>query len=277
MGRSISICSAGRAVGAHNRPAGVNRYNTFHLPKSSLLSIDILPLLKHCEAMSVSASLSTRDPLKTDLVYQALKDRIRSLRMQPGAPIRKEDVAAEFGVSRAPVNDAIARLAEEGLVDVFPQHGSFVAQLRADDVREGLFIRTALEIEATRRATALCDADLIADLQQNVAGQEAALAAGDLGLLYELDKAMHKLISAAVASPRAEKILDAARAPLDRMSQIVYPFEGRPETTVREHRTIVDAIASGDADFAAAAMKVHLNAFLVVVEAQLNTLDPDKT
>ncbi len=228
---------------------------------------------KHERGMPESLFMTTRDPLKTDRVYEALRHRIRMLELAPGSPIRKEDVAAEFGVSRAPVNDAIARLAEEGLVDVFPQHGSFVAALRADDVREGLFIRAALEIEATRRATALRDPLLIEALQQNIASQERALAAGDLQELYCLDQAMHEAISASVSSPRVEKILDAARAPLDRMSKIVYPFEGRPKTTVREHRAIVDAITSGDADFAASAMRVHLNAFLVAVEAQLAVLE----
>jgi GntR family transcriptional regulator, rspAB operon transcriptional repressor len=223
--------------------------------------------------MAETISMVTRDRLKTDRVYDALRYRIRTLELAPGSPIRKEEVAAEFGVSRAPVNDAIARLAEEGLVDVFPQHGSFVAALRAEDVREGLFIRTALEIEATRRATSLHDPLLIETLQHNIAGQEVALAAGDLQQLYKLDQAMHQAISAAVSSPRVEKILDAARAPLDRMSKIVYPFEGRPQTTVREHRAVVDAITSGDADFAASAMRVHLNAFLVAVETQLKTLE----
>jgi GntR family transcriptional regulator, rspAB operon transcriptional repressor len=223
--------------------------------------------------MSETEHQTARDPLKTDRVYEALRRRICTLEFEPGSPIRKDELAAEFGVSRAPVNDAIARLAEEGLVDVFPQHGSFVALLRADDVREGLFIRTALEVEAVQRTTALRDPELNAALLHNVTEQEAALAANDLDELYRLDKEMHKLISAAVSSPRTEKILDAARAPLDRMSQIVYPMEGRPETTVREHRAIVHAIASGDPHFAAAAMRAHLSAFVIVVEAQLKMLD----
>jgi GntR family transcriptional regulator, rspAB operon transcriptional repressor len=223
--------------------------------------------------MSASDPLPLRDPLKTDRVYEALRHRICTLELEPGSPIRKEEVAAEFGMSRAPVNDAIARLAEEGLVDVFPQHGSFVAQLRASDVREGLFIRIALEVEAIRRATELRDQALNMELQHNIEAQEAALEANDLDELYRLDQAMHKAISAAVSSPRTEKILDAARAPLDRMSQIVYPMEGRPQTTVREHRAIVDAICSGDPHFAAAAMRAHLSAFLTVVETQLETLE----
>ncbi len=223
--------------------------------------------------MSVQDTHTTRDPLKTDLLYNALRDRIRSLQLQPGTPIRKDELAMEFGVSRAPVNDAIARLSEEGLIDVFPQHGSFVAQLRSEDVREGLFIRMALEIEVVRRVAALSDAELIQNMQTNLEQQEAALTAGDLDALYRLDEAMHEMIFAAVAFPRAEKILEGARAPLDRMRQIIFPQEGRPQATVREHRAIVDAVASGDPEFAAAAMRMHLKSLLTAVEAQLGALE----
>src|SRR4051812_28590773 len=90
----------------------------------------------------------TQDQSKAERVYSALRRRIRELALPPGAPLRKEEIALEMGVSRAPVSEAIARLAEEALVDVFPQHGSFVSPIRAQDVLESLFIRTALEVEA---------------------------------------------------------------------------------------------------------------------------------
>src|SRR5215467_8589318 len=101
---------------------------------------------------------------KTDRVYDLLRRRIRELALPPGAPLRKEEIALELGVSRAPVSEAIARLAEEGLVEVFPQHGSFVEPIRASDVRESLFIRTALETEAMRRLAPVADAGLLAEL-----------------------------------------------------------------------------------------------------------------
>src|SRR5258708_30187899 len=100
---------------------------------------------------SVLAGVDFRDRSKCDRVYGDLRRRIRELALPPGAPLRKEEIAVSLGVSRAPVSEAIARLADEGLVDVFPQHGSFVAPIRAADVRESLFIRTALETEAMRR------------------------------------------------------------------------------------------------------------------------------
>ena len=99
---------------------------------------------------SVNSELS-----KTERVYQILRRRIRELELPPGSRLQKNDIADELGVSRAPVNEAIAKLSEEGLVDVFPQNGSFVAPIRPEDIRESMLIRTGLEVEAVRRITAM--------------------------------------------------------------------------------------------------------------------------
>src|SRR5258706_9802661 len=156
------------------------------------------------------------DQSKAERVYHDLRRRIRELTLPPGAPLRKEELALEMGVSRAPVSEAIARLADEALVDVFPQHGSFVAPIRAEDVRESLFIRTALEVEAIRRVTQMADPHVMAQLQENLAAQAAALSQGDLALFYDLDEGLHATIFASLQAPRALRLLDAARAPLDR-------------------------------------------------------------
>lgn len=212
---------------------------------------------------------STHEQSKAERVYHELRRRIRELTLPPGAPLRKEDIALEMGVSRAPVSEAIARLAEEALVEVFPQHGSFVAPIRAEDVRESLFIRTALEVEAIRRVTRMEDPVLLATLEENLAAQTAALDSGDLAVFYDLDEALHAAIFSALKAPRALRLLDAARAPLDRPRRIGLPEVGRPESTLAEHRRMVDAIASGDPEFAAAAMRAHLAMVAKSIEREL--------
>jgi DNA-binding GntR family transcriptional regulator len=195
---------------------------------------------------------------KTERVYETLRRRIRELLLPPGAPLRRDEIALELGVSRAPVSEAIARLADETLVDVYPQHGSFVAPIRSADVRESLFIRTGLEVEAARRAAQAADPALLAQLDANIADQAKALHAGDLSAFYDLDEALHAAIFATLEMPRAQRLLEAARAPLDRPRRLLLPEDGRPEATFAEHRRLVDAIRSGDAEFAGAAMRVHL-------------------
>jgi DNA-binding GntR family transcriptional regulator len=219
--------------------------------------------------MAPAPALDLREASKSERVYEHLRRRIRELALPPGAPLRKEEIALELGVSRAPVSEAIARLAEEGLVEVFPQHGSFVAPIRAADVRESLFIRTALETEALRRLAPIAGAALIADLDANLAGQAEALAAGDLPRFHDLDEALHARLFGAVESPRAARLLDAARAPLDRVRRLALPEPGRPEDTLAEHRRLVEAIRTRDPEFAAAAMRVHLARVAATVEREL--------
>ncbi|HVN00638.1 MAG TPA: GntR family transcriptional regulator [Caulobacteraceae bacterium] len=226
---------------------------------------------------SLSPTASPQDPSKAERVYRELRRRIRELALPPGAPLRKEEIALELGVSRAPVSEAITRLADEALVDIFPQHGSFVAPIRAEDVRESLFIRTALEVEGIRRVTLTADADLMARLEDNLAAQAAALQSGDLVLFYDLDEALHAAIFSALKAPRALRLLDAARAPLDRPRRIGLPEAGRPEATLAEHRRMVDAIASGDPEFAAAAMRAHLAMVARSVERELTQIETAQT
>lgn len=198
------------------------------------------------------------DDSKTERVYQDLRRRIRELEMQPGSQLRKNDIAHEYGVSRGPVNEAIARLAAEGLVDVFPQSGSFVAPLRLEDVRASLLIRTGLEVEAIRRVTPMADDSLIEELEKNLEEQAAALKKGNMARMHDLDEAFHATIMRAVKLPGAERLLDRARAILDRPRFHALPGKGRPKAIYIEHARIVDAIRTRDAELAGAAMRVHL-------------------
>ena len=220
-----------------------------------------------------AAAVDLREASKAERVYGSLRRRIRELSLPPGAPLRKEEIALELGVSRAPVSEAIARLAEEGLVEVFPQHGSFVAPIRAADVRESLFIRTALETEAARRLAPVADSALFAALDDNLAAQGEAIGEGDLARFSDLDEALHAAIFAATETPRALRLLDSARAPVDRMRRLALPGPGRPQDTLDEHRRLVEALRTGDAEFAAAAMRVHLTQVARTIERELNKLE----
>jgi DNA-binding GntR family transcriptional regulator len=195
---------------------------------------------------------------KAERVYRELRHRIRGLELQPGSRLQKNEIAVEFKVSRAPVSEAIARLAEEGLVDVYPQSGSFVAPIRSEDVREALLIRTGLEVEAVRRVTQMADTQLLQRLDENLEAQSAAVRDNDMGLLDDLDEAFHGIIIGALKSPRAQRLLESARALLDRPRFHALPEDGRPYATVSEHRRIADAIRTGDPELAGAAMRVHI-------------------
>lgn len=206
----------------------------------------------------MSGPSGKRDGSKTDEVYVALRERIRDLVLRPGTLIQKDEVALEFGVSRAPVNEALTRLAEEGLVEIAPQRGSFVMPIRVADVRESLFTRMALETEAVRRAAEDADPVLIEELEANLAEQRQSLETGDLVQFYRLDEGLHVLIFGSLGFERTLRFLDTARPLLDRVRPIVLPDATRASKTLAEHARIVEAIKLGDGEFAAAAMRSHL-------------------
>src|SRR5690606_7918790 len=83
-------------------------------------------------------------------VTNALRQGIVTLELEPGVMLDKNAICAQLGVSRFPVSEAIARLAEEGLVDIAPQRGSTVSLIRIADVREYMLIRKGIESEALR-------------------------------------------------------------------------------------------------------------------------------
>jgi DNA-binding GntR family transcriptional regulator len=208
---------------------------------------------------------------KSQRVYDYLRRRIRELKIPPGTALRKNEIALECGVSRAPVSEAIARLASEGLVDVFPQNGSFVSPIRPQDIRESMFIRTALEVEAVKRITREADAGLLRRLELNIQAQAEALEAEklDLAAYDDLDEALHAEIISAIDSPRTQQLLESVRVLLDRPRFLALPEDHRPEASFEEHRRIVDAISTGDDRLAGAAMRVHLTMVSRAIETKL--------
>lgn len=212
---------------------------------------------------------------KSERVYRDLRRKIREFELPLGSRLRKNEIALEYGVSRAPVSEAIARLADEGLVDVFPQSGSFVSPIRIRDIRESMLIRIGLEIEAVRRVTAMPNETLIQQLEANLEAQDAAIYANDMAALDDLDEAFHGIILGAIDAPRAQHLLDTARALLDRPRFLALPEDDRPQATVMEHRRVADAIGTGDVEFAATAMRVHLNMVSIAIERKLTLLEVD--
>lgn len=209
---------------------------------------------------------SDNEHSKSERVYADLRRRIRQMELQPGSRLRKNEIAVQYGVSRAPVSEAIARLAEEGLVDVFPQSGSFVSPIRPDDIRECFLIRTGLEVEAIRRVTQKADARLLAELDANLKAQAQAIRSKDMELMDDLDEAFHAIIFTALGSPRMKRLIDVTRAVLDRPRFHSLHRVGRAADTLIEHTRIVDAIRTGDMELAGAAMRLHITTVSRIID-----------
>ena len=203
-------------------------------------------------------SLSRELP-KTVQVYGILRDAIVNMQLVPGISINKELISSKLKVSRTPVSEAVIRLEENGLVEVFPQHGTFVSKIRVSDVRQGAFLRKALEVAAVREVSERATQDQIDQLRKNIRYQESALGAADLDDFHVHDEKFHTLICMFTGYPRLPRLVDGSRAQLDRVRKLLLPDPTRPIDTIEEHKEIVAAIEAKDPDLAALVTKNHLD------------------
>jgi DNA-binding GntR family transcriptional regulator len=195
----------------------------------------------------------------TASVYDALRQAIASLKLPPGTAIDKAALCKEFGVSRFPVSEALARLKAEGLVDIEPQRGSRVALIRLADAKENMFLRQALEAAAMRSLASQIGEDTLSALKRNIRYQKAAVAAQDKAGFHELDLEFHDTLLDALDFPRVKAAVETARVALERVRRLL-SSSGRQARTLEEHERIVAALAARDGEGAAEAMVRHLNA-----------------
>lgn len=198
-----------------------------------------------------SGSLSQR-------VYASLKEAILDLTLRPGTILRKGEVCESLGVSRSPVSEAVARLASEALVDVVPQAGTFVARLSMAEVREGAFLREALELAAVQEvAEGITEVQLV-ELRRNLRLQEGLVEDGDIRGFYDADARFHELILSFTGHRRLPELSRTAWVHVDRARRLLLPEPGRVAETLEEHRAILAALEARDPDGARAATRAHL-------------------
>jgi GntR family transcriptional regulator, rspAB operon transcriptional repressor len=219
-------------------------------------------------ALSGGQDLTKGAHSKADAVYGELKEAILSGALEPGSLIDKTGLCEKLQVSRFPVSAAVSRLAYDRLVDVEPQHGSFVARISLNDARERLFIRSALEgeiaAEAARRMTRADKDALAGNLRQEV----AAVAAKDQATFYALDVAFHQILTAGLGMARAGDVLESLRVHLERTRRLTMSRSAQLRASLSEHAAIAAAIEAEDPAAARGAMKQHL----IITAARLEAL-----
>jgi DNA-binding GntR family transcriptional regulator len=206
---------------------------------------------------------------KAEQIYESLRHSIVRLSMVPGAVISEKELCLEYGVSRTPVREALKRLADEDLVDVFPHSGTYVSKISFDVAEEGFVIRRALEIESIRRAVRFVAEDDIARLERMIAEMRDILDRGALHEYIEVDDAFHAAIAGISRYPRIWKFINQVKAHLDRMRQLSAPVPGHLAEVTEQHAAIVRAIERRNADQAELAMRIHLESSFEVMAAMV--------
>lgn len=187
-----------------------------------------------------------------------------SLKLPPGSPLSENELAEHLAVSRTPVRESLILLAEEGLVQVFPQLGTFVSRVDTDKVADAQFVREAIEIASLKDAVERCTEDDIDALVENLDRQsEPGLSMDDF---FELDEKFHQALLKAGGHSAAWRSVESAKAHLDRARRLGLRDTRPIPELIAQHTAIVDAVRNADFDAAEQAMRAHLRAVFDDVE-----------
>lgn len=206
--------------------------------------------------MTEARRLGEDHPSLHDRVKDALAQAILSGRLRPGERIVEERLAAEFGVSRNPVREAIRALAAEGLVEVSARRGASVASLTEREARETVEVRALLEGHNARLAARRRDAETLRVIQGILDRGAAAVAAGQFGELPELNRQFHRALAAAGQNRVLGEMLDRLRTRTVMLFAPEHP--ARQQRFWEEHAAILQAILEGDEETAARLAVAHV-------------------
>lgn len=193
--------------------------------------------------------------------YERIKHEITTLRFRPGEYLNEAQVSKVLRIGRTPVRQALNRLMLEGMVDVIPRKGVIVKAVSLNDVVETIDVRLVNETYCARLAVARADESDIAELTRILDESDKGSAAPDSVRQMMLDRDFHGALSAAA---RNKVLAECIRTLHDRSLRFWFISLRDPEhhaAVKQEHRAILDAIKSRDADAAAAAVRSHIESF----------------
>ena len=193
-----------------------------------------------------------------DLAVEQLREQILRGDYPEGSPLRQDALAAELGVSRIPVREALRQLEVEGLVTFSPHAGAVVSTLSLDEIVELFQLRALLESELIRKAVPNLTTDVLDRAYTILEAYDAAFESGDIAEWGALNWEFHSTLLAAANKPLTLNILSMLHNQSDRYTRLQLALTHGQTRASDEHKNIANAAASGDSDLAASMMREHV-------------------
>lgn len=198
---------------------------------------------------------------KADEAFQLLRRQIVTMQIPPGAVLDERIIAAQLGIGRTPLREALARLAEQKLVITFRHRNSQVAPLALSDVAYIHEIRVPLESLAARLAAQRATERDIETIRNLVAQYETVALRGDYQAAVETDYAFHDACAQASHNLYLIDAINRLNSHSQRLWFISLKTVGAMDRIVESHRQIYEAIARHDSDEAERLMREHVDNF----------------
>ena len=196
----------------------------------------------------------------SDQIEARLREAILAGTLPPGATLSEATVALAVGVSRQPVREALRQLAQESLVDVYPQVGTVVAPVRVTLIHEGRFIRRALEAANLAELVRTITPAQVAELKEILAAQRGAVDAGRPDEFFRLDEKMHSRFFAFTGRERVWTLVAGVKVHLDRVRYLLLDRVAKHAArALREHQALVSRLAAHDIAGVAKLINQHVD------------------
>ncbi|CAM4411499.1 DNA-binding GntR family transcriptional regulator [Paenibacillus endophyticus] len=199
-------------------------------------------------------------PVSTrEAVYMELREQILKLQLPPGTPLSENETSLLFKVSRTPVRESFLRLAQEGLVQVLPQRGTFVSLIDTALVEEARFMREQLEKAVILLACSHFPPASLNALEQNLLEQQACVSSKDDKSMFELDEAFHRILFDGCSKMNIWSIMQQMNAHLNRSRMLRLVDDHDWKDLFEQHARMAEAIKKQDGIGAQELMVEHLS------------------
>jgi DNA-binding GntR family transcriptional regulator len=200
----------------------------------------------------------------------ALRQRIVAGALRPGARVNQEDVAAELGLSVAPVREALRVLEQEGQVTYLPRRGYFVTELRMADLEEIYALRALLEARAARHALPVLDDEALERVRDAARDCVDAAETGDVAAELAANRRFHLGLLDAPGQPHALRVIRLLWDSTEAYRAMYYNSPEERRASLDAHDEILDAVGARDADRLVTALDAHRDRALQVLGSLLS-------
>jgi DNA-binding GntR family transcriptional regulator len=213
--------------------------------------------LSPLEAGTMKVQHVSRESLR-EAIVKVIEDALLNGDLQPGDRLIEADLAQQAGVSRGPVREAVRQLVGEGILVSYPSRGTFVIRWTPEAVAEAYSLRAALEQLAIRQVVEHATPEDVARLQAIVDQMDSTARTRDARALMRLAVSFHEQLYALSHHSLLQRTLSQLRRQLYCLLAMDRCFAIAPARVVEDHRAVVEALRTGDAASAEAAITAHV-------------------
>ncbi len=208
----------------------------------------------------------------SEQIFTVVRDRIVAGRIPSDSPIRQDALAAELGVSKIPLREALARLEQENLLVSHANRGFFVRPLSAEEAEEVYALRLKLEPEAVGEASKLAAPEDKAAARQALEALDKAMVSNK-EMVGGLNRAFHMSLVRPLARPLTIQMIERLNIMSERYARKHLEPAGRNDRAHKEHLAMLELWSAGKAKAVAAMMHEHIATTLEDLRKEFRELE----